>query len=107
MVWYDIIISRLWAESTPTVTGMDPTLSAHVPLAHFLINHIIVSPLPTPSPSYLRLRIEAVDQNTVRAARYRFVAILRIWPSRHADPAPQHPDHHLPNFRLIFDEAFN
>ena len=45
MVWYMVsyhIISRLWAESTLTVTGVDSTLSAHVPLAHFLINHIIV-----------------------------------------------------------------
>ena len=41
MVWYHII-SRFWAESTPTVIGVDPTLSAHVPLAHFLINHMIV-----------------------------------------------------------------
>ena len=40
MVWHHII-SRLWAESTPTVTGMDPTLPANVPLAHFLINHIV------------------------------------------------------------------
>ena len=36
------IVSRLWAESTRTVIGMDSTLSIHVPLAHFQINHIIV-----------------------------------------------------------------
>ena len=31
----------LWAESTPIVIGMDSTLSAHVPLAHVLIYHIL------------------------------------------------------------------
>ena len=48
MVWYHII-SRLWAKSTPTVIGVDSILSAHVPLAHFLINHIIVYLIYTPS----------------------------------------------------------
>ena len=40
------IISYL---GTPTVIGVDSTLSAHVPLAHFLINHIIVIYFFTPS----------------------------------------------------------
>ena len=57
MVWYMVsyhIISRLWAESTSTLTSNVPLahwggLATHVPLAHFLINHIIVyiSQIPT------------------------------------------------------------